>query len=309
MSAAQSTSHIFMVRPSVFYGNPQTATNNYFQQMTLENTATTTRKAQAEFDDLVSVLRAAGVQVSVWQDEADSDTPDAVFPNNWVSFHHPATRVIYPMFAPNRRLEIRSAPLQMLESQGFEMAVTHDFSDFATKGLFLEGTGSMVLDRIHKKAYCALSERCHRELVDLFCDRMGYEAVVFYAYQSYQNQRMPIYHTNVMMCVGTDFAVVCLDSVDHATEREMLLQSLQDDGKEVIAISEAQVHAFAGNMMEVCNTDGKRFVVMSKSAYESLTTRQIQQLEQYVTLLHSALETIESLGGGSARCMMAAVFN
>ena len=309
MSATQSTSHIFMVRPSVFYANPQTASNNFFQKTSQENTSLISQKAQQEFDALVSVLRTEGVQVYVWQNPADSDTPDAVFPNNWVSFHYPNTRVIYPMFAPNRRIEIRSAPLKMLENQGFKVNSEYDFSSYVSKNLFLEGTGSMVLDRVHKKAYCALSERCDKELVDLFCEKLGYQPVIFHAYQTHLNKRMPIYHTNVMMCIGTDFAIVGLDTVDDLEERDVIHQNLLNDGKEVIAISEFQIHAFAGNMMEVCNAEGRRFLVMSETAFKSLSKKQIQRLERYVTPLYSPLDTIEQLGGGSARCMMAAVFN
>lgn len=309
MNPTQSSSHIFMVRPSVFYANPQTATNNFFQKTTHENTLLTGQKAQQEFDALVAVLRAVGVRVYVWQNPADSETPDAVFPNNWISFHTPNTQVLYPMYAPNRRLEIRKEPLQMLARHGFDIKTIHDFKRYTHEGLFLEGTGSMVLDRVQKKAYCALSERCHLELVDLFCECLGYKKVVFHAFQTHQNQRLPIYHTNVMMCVGTAFAVVGLDTVDDPEEREALHHSLVEDGKEVIAISESQIHAFAGNMMEVCNDEGKRFLVMSETAFKSLSAEQIQRLERYVTLLYSPLDTIEQLGGGSARCMMAAVFN
>jgi hypothetical protein len=308
VSQKQSSSHVFMVRPSVFYGNPETATNNFFQRTTAENKTATTRKAQDEFDGLVKVLRAAGVHVYVWQDEENSETPDAIFPNNWISFHYPRTQVLYPMYAPNRRLEIRHEPLQMLADLGFQADTRHDFSSYANKSIFLEGTGVMVLDRIHKKAYCALSERCNKELVDLFCEYMGYKAVVFTAFQTHQNKRLPIYHTNVMMCIGTTFAVVCLDAVDDTNERNALLQSLLNDGKDVITISEAQTNAFAGNMMEVCNADGSFFVVMSDSAFNILSVNQKKQLEQHVTILHSPLTTIEQLGGGSARCMMAELF-
>jgi hypothetical protein len=304
----QSTSHIFMVRPSIFYGNPETATNNFFQRTTAENKTATTQKAQQEFDGLVNVLRAAGVCVYVWQDLENSDTPDAVFPNNWISFHRPRTQILYPMYAPNRRLEIRPQPLHILAELGFQADTKHDFSGYVKKNMFLEGTGALVLDRIHKKAYCALSDRCNKDLVDLFCESMDYKAVVFTAFQTHQNKRLPIYHTNVMMCIGTTFAVVCLDSVDDIDQRNTLLQSLLNDGKDVITISEAQTNAFAGNMMEVCNADGAFFVVMSDTSYNILSANQKKQLEQHVTILHSPLTTIEQLGGGSARCMMAEVF-
>ena len=304
----QSTSHIFMVRPSIFYGNPETATNNFFQRTTAENKTATTQKAQQEFDGLVNVLRAAGVCVYVWQDLENSDTPDAVFSNNWISFHRPRIQILYPMYAPNRRLEIRPQPLHILAELGFQADTKHDFSGYVKKNMFLEGTGALVLDRIHKKAYCALSDRCNKDLVDLFCESMDYKAVVFTAFQTHQNKRLPIYHTNVMMCIGTTFAVVCLDSVDDIDQRNTLLQSLLNDGKDVITISEAQTNAFAGNMMEVCNADGAFFVVMSDTSYNILSANQKKQLEQHVTILHSPLTTIEQLGGGSARCMMAEVF-
>ena len=203
MSVTQSTSHIFMVRPSVFYANPQTASNNFFQKTSQENKSLISQKAQQEFDALVSVLRTEGVQVYVWQNPADSDTPDAVFPNNWVSFHYPNTRVIYPMFAPNRRAERREDILHdLVHAHGFDVDEIVDFTEFETHNAFLEGTGSMVLDRIHGKASAALSPRTDRNAFEQWCESMDVEGVVFEALQTVGEERLPIYHTNVMMAGG-----------------------------------------------------------------------------------------------------------
>ena len=288
--------------------NEQTAVNNYFMEdMSLKN-AEINRRAQEEFDQFVEVLRDHGVSVIVVDDREETDTPDAVFPNNWISFHENGTVVIYPMFAENRRRERRLDLLDLLEEKGFRIDNVLDYTSAEEDGLFLEGTGSILKDRVNQKAYCALSERAHEELLIEFCEDFECTPIIFTAYQSVDGERLPIYHTNVMMCMGERFTVICLDSIDDKAEKKNVLQHLKQDGKEIVPITEAQMHQFAGNMLQVLGKNDERLLVMSSSAYKSLTSEQISTLEKYSTLVHSPLDTIETCGGGSARCMMAEVF-
>ena len=304
----QTTDQLLMIRPSCFYTNEQTATNNYFQQQTQENQDTTTAKAQQEFDGFVSELRSHGVTVYVWQDNIEPNTPDALFPNNWISFHNPKTIVTYPMYAVNRQMEVNKAPIEFLESKGFLFSNQIDFTSFISSNLYLEGTGSMVLDRVNQIAYCARSERTNPILIDMFCKKMGYSAVVFSSFQSINGQRQPIYHTNVMMSVGLDFAVVCLDSIDDTQDGNVLIHSLEKTGKTIIELTEEQIHQFAGNVLELQSNKGNRLLAMSTSAFDALTDSQKSALSSKLTMVHSPLTTIERLGGGSARCMMAELF-
>ena len=304
----QTTDQLLMIRPSCFYTNEQTATNNYFQQQTQENQGATTAKAQQEFDDFVSELHSFGVSVYVWQDSIEPNTPDALFPNNWISFHNPKTIVTYPMYAVNRQMEVSKAPIEFLESKGFLFSNQIDFTTFISSNLYLEGTGSMVLDRVNKIAYCAHSERTNPILIDIFCQKMGYRAVVFSSFQSVNGQRQPIYHTNVMMSIGLDFAMVCLDSIDETQERNALIHSLETTGKTIIELTEEQIHQFAGNVLELQSKKGNRLLAMSTSAFDALTDSQKAALSSKLTMVHSPLPTIERLGGGSARCMMAELF-
>lgn len=304
----QITNTILMIRPVNFRMNEQTAVNNYFMEdLSLKN-AEINRRAQEEFDQFVEVLRAHGVSVIVVDDRVETDTPDAVFPNNWISFHENGTVVVYPMFAENRRKERRFDLLDLLEEKGFRIDNILDYTSAEEDGLFLEGTGSILKDRVNQKAYCALSERAHEELLIEFCEDFECTPVIFTAYQSVDGERLPIYHTNVMMCMGEKFTVICLDSIDDKAEKKNVLHHLKQDGKEIVPITETQMHQFAGNMLQVLGKDDERLLVMSSSAYNSLTTEQISTLEKYSTLVHSPLDTIETCGGGSARCMMAEVF-
>ena len=304
----QTTDQLLMIRPSCFYTNEQTARNNYFQKQTDESKRYTTAKAQQEFDDFVDELRSHGVKVYVWQDPEEPQTPDALFPNNWISFHNPQTLVTYPMYAVNRQMEVSNAPIKFLESKGLLFANKLDFTSHISSNVFLEGTGSMVLDRVNKIAYCARSERTNPILIDMFCQKMGYSAVVFSSLQSVNGQRKPIYHTNVMMSVGLDFALVCLDSVDDIDERNVLIRSLEKSGKKIIELTEDQIHQFAGNVLELQSVSGNRLLAMSSSAYYALTDSQKEEISSKLTMVHSPLPTIERLGGGSARCMMAELF-
>ena len=304
----QLTNHILMIRPAQFRMNEQTAVNNYFQASAGLSPEEVVKKSQEEFDAYVSVLREKGVQVTVVQDTEDPDTPDALFPNNWVSFHQDATVALYPMFAENRRLERREAVLEILEEDGFIIDQVMDYTAAEDSGVFLEGTGSLILDRVHKKAYCALSSRADEELFIEFCEDFEYTPVIFTANQTVNGSRLPIYHTNVMMCLAETFAVICLDSIDDKKERKAVLNHLKEDGKEIIAISEAQMHSFAGNMLQVLGSEEAPYLVMSSTAYKSLTPDQLSKIEQHCEIIHADLSTIETCGGGSARCMMAEVF-
>ena len=249
-----------------------------------------------------------GVNVIVVDDTSSPDTPDSIFPNNWISFHENGDVVLYPMFAENRRGERREDVLDILEANGFVIEEIMDYTSAEEDGFYLEGTGSIVLDRENGKAYCALSPRADEELFIEFCEDFEYSPVIFEAFQTVDGERKLIYHTNVMLCVGDTFAVICADCIDDKKERKMVLDSLRADGKEIILITEAQVNSFAGNMLEVRGSDDRRYLVMSSSAYQSLSKKQIAQLEEHLTILSSSLDTIEACGGGSARCMMAEVF-
>jgi hypothetical protein len=305
----QITDSILMVRPAQFRMNEQTAVNNFFQESLEMTQDTITVKAQKEFDDFVEVLRGAGIRVIVFQDDLDTDTPDSVFPNNWISTHADGNVVIYPIFAENRRLERREDEIAgLLDNEGFVINEILDFTSFEEDGEFLEGTGSVILDRVNEKAYCALSPRADEDLLIYYCEEMEYTPVIFTAYQTVEAERKPIYHTNVMMCVGVDFAIICLESIDDKKERKNVVSHLKADGKEIIEITEDQLHQFAGNMLQLHNDQGKTFLIMSATAHKSLTSDQISKIQKYTTILSSELNTIETCGGGSARCMIAEVF-
>ncbi|MDA0278217.1 MAG: arginine deiminase-related protein [Bacteroidetes bacterium] len=304
----QLTNHILMIRPAQFRMNEQTAVNNYFQTRAAMTPEALVKKAQEEFDAYVLLLKEKGVQVIVVQDTEDQDTPDALFPNNWVSFHRDATVALYPMFAENRRLERREAVLEILEEDGFIIDQVMDYTAAEDSGIFLEGTGSLILDRVHKKAYCALSSRADEELFIEFCEDFEYTPVIFTANQTVAGKRLPIYHTNVMMCLADTFAVICLDSIDDKKVRKAVLNHLKEDGKEVIAISEVQMHSFAGNLLQVLGSNETPYLVMSTNAYESLLPDQLSKIRKHCEIIYADLSTIETCGGGSARCMMAEVF-
>lgn len=298
-----------MIRPIAFRMNEQTAVNNYYQRV-LENLIqeTVNAKAQEEFDAFVEKLRSVGVTVLVVNDTLDPSTPDSIFPNNWISFHANGDVALYPMFAENRRHERREEILDLMEDEGLHIENIVDYTSAEEDGYFLEGTGSIILDRPNAKAYCALSPRADEELFIEFCEDFDVAPVIFEAYHNVNGERKLIYHTNVMMCIGETFAVICADSIDDKKERKMVLDHLKADGKEIILITEDQVDNFAGNMLEVRGADDKKFVVMSESAFKSLTETQISTLQKHAEILYSNLDTIEACGGGSARCMVAEIF-
>jgi len=305
----QITNTIVMIRPVNFRMNEQTAVNNYYQKV-LDNLlpATVQAKALKEFDDFVIKLRSVGVEVIVIEDTPEPNTPDSIFPNNWISFHQDGTVALYPMFAENRRQERREDVLEILEEKGFVIENIVDYTSAEEEEVFLEGTGSLLLDRVNKKAYCALSPRADEELFIEFCEDFEYTPVPFIANQTVNNERMAIYHTNVMMALAEDFAVVCLATIDDKKERKQLIKYLKEDGKEIIDITENQVVHFAGNMLQVIGVNNQRYTVMSAAADAILTKDQRTKIEKSSVILSSSLATIEACGGGSARCMMAEVF-
>ena len=305
----QITDTILMIRPIRFRMNEQTAVNNYYQKV-LDSILpeTVNIKAQQEFDAFVEKLRTVGVTVVVIDDTNEFDTPDSIFPNNWISFHENGLVGVYPMFAENRRLERREDVLEILESKGYLINNVIDYTSAEEEEVFLEGTGSLLLDRTNRKAYCAISPRADEGLFIEFCEDFDYFPIVFTANQTVKERREAIYHTNVMMCLAETFAVICLDSIDDKKERKNVIKHLKEDGKEVIAITESQANNFAGNMLQVKGHNEERFLVMSQAAYNSLNKTQVTTIEKHCKILSSSLDTIEACGGGSARCMMAEVF-
>lgn len=304
----QITNTILMIRPVQFRMNEQTAVNNYYQKV-LDNTSPQNVNSLAvkEFDAFVKKLRASGIEVIVVQDTQEFDTPDSIFPNNWISFHQNGSIALYPMFAKNRRLERKESVVKSIENYGFSIASVQDYTGAEAASVFLEGTGSVILDRINRKAYCALSPRADEGLFIEFCEDFDFFPVVFSAYQNVGEERLKIYHTNVMMCVGDTFAVVCLKAIDDKKERKNVLNHLKKDGKTIIEISENQVNQFAGNMLQLQGNKSS-YIAMSQAALESLGPDQIAALRNHGRIVSSSLDTIEACGGGSARCMMAEIF-
>lgn len=297
------TSHLLMIRPARFAFNVETAVNNLFQVASTEG-YDVQLKALAEFDAFVEKLTANGIDVTVVQDTPEPHTPDSIFPNNWVSFHSNGTVCMYPMFAVNRRLERKQHVLEVIK-QKFAVKYTIDFSVYENNQTYLEGTGSMVLDRDNQMAYACLSQRTNKFVLREFCKSMNYTPITFTANDEKGN---PIYHTNVMMCIADAYVVICLASITEDFEREYLVKALNSSGKQIIDITFNQLNHFAGNMLQVKNANDEKLLVMSTQAYNSLDDSQVKTLESYNTIIHSDISTIEANGGGSARCMMAEVF-
>jgi hypothetical protein len=293
---------LLMIRPESFGFNPQTAGSNAFQKPDAGQQLVQD-KALKEFDNFVDVLRANGVEVIVINDTAEPHTPDSIFPNNWVSFHSSGDVLLYPMQAENRRLERREDIIRQLKDN-FTVRHVIDLSRFEAEGKFLEGTGSMVLNREDKLAYACLSPRTDMEVLEEFCKTTGYQPVVFHAFDE---NKQAIYHTNVMMCIADRYVVICLNSITDAKEREAVVSSFFKTQKSIFDITFEQMNQFAGNMLEVFNKNGESLLVMSASAYNSLAERQIATLQQFSRVVYADIPTIERNGGGSARCMMAEV--
>ena len=300
----QTTDTVLMIEPVAFGFNEQTAVNNYFQ---VQQEGNVQDKALKEFNDFVEKLRAKNINVITIKDTLEPKTPDSIFPNNWVSFHADGKVVLYPMFAENRRLERRDDIINQIKEQ-LEVTEVIDYSGAEKDNLFLEGTGSMIFDHDNKLAYGSVSLRLDEGLFRKFCSDFGFQPVVFHSYQTAGEERLPIYHTNVMMCVADKFVVICLDCIDDESERNNVIETIKNSGKELIEISEDQMQNFAGNMLQVHNKSGEKFLVMSQSAYKSLNRDQVSAIEKYCEIIYSDLEVIETNGGGSARCMLAEVF-
>tara|TARA_X000000368_G_scaffold147641_1_gene116451 strand:+ start:690 stop:1619 length:930 start_codon:yes stop_codon:yes gene_type:complete len=303
----QSTNSILMIRPNNFGYNEETALDNHYQnQGSLEMNSN--ENAQKEFDNMVFNLRQNGISVYVFQDDDINYTPDSIFPNNWISFHENGDIGLYPMYAENRRLERRPEVIKFLEDEGFNIDNIVDYSSAESENKFLEGTGSMILDRENRIAYCSISKRSNEDLFIEFCEDFEFTPVLFNSYQSVGDKRLPIYHTNVMMCVATNYVVICLDSIDDKKQRKNVANFINESGKKLIEISENQVESFAGNMLELLNDKGDSILVMSKSAENSLSEIQKNSIKKYSKIISSNINTIEVCGGGSARCMMAEIF-
>ena len=294
-----------MIRPVRFGFNEQTAESNAFQDIKLaaQTKDVAQEDALREFDEMARQLKAAGVDVMVYEDTPEPYTPDSIFPNNWVSFHFSGTVVLYPMQAENRRLERR---MDIIDNLGktFHVAKVVDLTHFEQEGKFLEGTGSLVLDRMHRIAFACLSPRTHADVLDEYQQKTGYKVIAFHAADA---SGKPVYHTNVVMCMGDTFAVVCLQAIPDLDERLMIRHELERLGKRIVEITLEQMAQFAGNMLLIKNQKGQKMLVMSTQAYKSLTPKQIDTLDDYATLHHFDLSMIEGNGGGSARCMMCEV--
>ncbi|MDR0682337.1 MAG: amidinotransferase [Dysgonamonadaceae bacterium] len=308
MIEKQSANTLLMIEPVAFGFNHQTAKNNFFQQKSDEPASLIQDGALKEFTQMTAVLGKNGFDLTIVKDTIEPHTPDSIFPNNWISFHADGRVAIYPMFAANRRLERRTDIWQLLEKKGFIVREIVDYSPYEKECRFLEGTGSMTLDRENQTAYAALSERTDKTLFLKFCSDFHFTPCYFTANQTVGNKRQPVYHTNVMMSVADRYAVVCLESVDDETERQKIIHSLSANRKEIIEITENQMHRFAGNILQIENRKGEKFSVMSETAYRSLTEKQIKQIAVYNSIIRIPVPTIEKQGGGSVRCMIAEIF-
>tara|TARA_B100000524_G_scaffold5523_1_gene3677 strand:- start:10593 stop:11540 length:948 start_codon:yes stop_codon:yes gene_type:complete len=306
----QTTSTLLMVKPHGFDYNKQTAEDNHFQKGgTGLSSAEIKRAALNEFEAFVKKISAKGIEVIVYDDLATKATPDAVFPNNWFSTHKDGTVYLYPMFANNRRKERRQEVLDLLtQEQGFSIDRIIDWSKYEDVGLFLEGTGSMILDRTNNIIYAALSERTSEELVKQYAQEIDSELVAFRSYHNAKQKEVLIYHTNVMLCVAEDYCVICLECITDLTERKTVMDSLKKTNKAIVELSLGQLDHFAGNMLEAKNKANESFLIMSSKAYHSITSDQIAQIQQHSKIIHAPLTTIENYGGGSARCMLAEIF-
>lgn len=304
----QNSSNILMVRPANFGFNPETASNNFYQKKDRRNPQEINKLAQQEFDGFVDLLGKKGVNVLVIEDTADPKKTDAVFPNNWFSTHEDGKVIMYPMFSPNRRQERRKDIIEVLMKKGFKISDIIDLTFFENDEQYLEGTGSLILDRVNHVAYACRSLRTHSVPLAYFGRIMEFEIVDFDANQVVDGVVSPIYHTNVMMHIGSEIAVVCLDSITLASAKLKVQEYLEKTGKKMIPITAKQKFQFAGNMLEVKNTEGGKLTVMSDAAYQSLGQVQVQTIQRYTDIVVPSIPTIEKLGGGSARCMMAEIF-
>lgn len=290
---------LIMIRPVQFGFNDQTADSNSFQHRTDRTSKEIQSQAQEEFDEFVAILRKEQIDVTVFEDTFSPTTPDSIFPNNWISLHENNSLILYPMLAPNRRAERRTDIIQAISNN---TTTVIDLTKFELENKFLEGTGSIVFDYGNKKAYACISPRTDAEILTLLCDHLGFKPIVF---RAVDKDQQAIYHTNVVMCLGNGFALVGLDSIPEEKEQHLLLNELHSDGLEVITLSGVQLNQFAGNMYQVFNKSLEPVLIMSQQAYNALLPDQLERLKQLTRLLPIQLTTIETIGGGSARCMLA----
>ena len=303
--STQYTSNLMMIRPASFQFNFETAVSNAFQK-SLDGLTTEEikQKAVEEFDTYVEKLREYKINVTVIQDTATPSKPDAIFPNNWISMHEDGSIFLYPMCTENRRLEIRPEIIEELKDS-FVVNSVNDLTNSVADNKFLEGTGSIIFDHIHKIAYACLSPRTDKDLFIDYCTKIKYTPIYFFSKDEHDNL---VYHTNVMLTIGDTFAVICLASIKDASEQNLVKESLEKTGHEIIDITFEQMNAFAGNMLQVQNTDGKTYLVMSETSLDSLTSEQIKTIEKHTAILSVEIPTIETIGGGSARCMLAEIY-
>tara|TARA_Y100000768_G_scaffold385206_1_gene370859 strand:+ start:245 stop:1150 length:906 start_codon:yes stop_codon:yes gene_type:complete len=297
------SSKILMISPDKFRNNEHTLLDNVFQSKKT-NQNQIEHLAIKEFNRLRELISNSGIEIFSFDDDSKFDTPDAVFPNNWISFHYHHKAILYPMSAPNRRLERESKILDKLSHYGIEIELINDYSSYENENRFLEGTGSIVLDRKSKKAYCSLSGRSDLSLFRKFCSDMNYIPVVFNS----SHESKPIYHTNVMMSICNNFTIICLDSIRDKNERNNVIENLNNSGLEIIDISINQMTSFLGNCIQLINSDQSPILIMSSRAFNSITKSQIKRIESHTEIIHSDIKTIEDNGGGSARCMIAEIF-
>jgi len=303
---AQSASNLLMVRPAKFGFSDVSAGSNHFQQVP-SNGIDVHAKALEEFDELVERFRMASIDVLIHEEEQDISSPDSIFPNNWFSTHASGRLVLYPMMGEYRRKEREGRVIDLLTNSGFEVLVRTDHSVWEEQGKFLEGTGSMVLDHQNRKAYACLSPRTDRNVLQHYCSELGFDPVVFYASDT-NGERNPIYHTNVVLSIAEKFVVICTEAFDDPIEESTIKDTLRMSGKELIEITLEQMRAFAGNVLQIMNSKDVPITVMSSSAYNAFTEAQLERLRAYGEVLHSPIPTIESVGGGSVRCMLAEIF-
>jgi len=305
MKFSQAPSSVLMIRPASFGFNTQTAPTNAFQLPEVESSEDIQHKALDEFNRMVDTLLSNDVDVIVVDDTLGPRKPDAVFPNNWISFHHDGKIVLYPMMAENRSLERNNPVIETLQSK-FKFDEKIDLSKYERDSQFLEGTGSVVFDYVNRIAYASRSARTHEAFFQDLCKRLNFKPILF---DAVDESEQPIYHTNVLMCIGTKFAIICLDAIKSDEDQEILLQSFSDTGHQVVAISYEQLRLFAGNMMEVNSRSGEPLVLMSEKAFTSLLPGQLNALSKYAEPIAISIPTIEQFGGGSVRCMVAGIFN
>jgi hypothetical protein len=305
MKFSQAPSAVLMVRPKSFGFNAQTADTNTFQSNVIGDYESIRETALTEFDRMVDLLRSNDIEVLVVEDTAQPEKPDAIFPNNWISFHHDGTVVLYPMLAENRRME-RTNPIMDVIKKNYSFSNIIDLTAYETQNKFLEGTGSVVFDYVNKIAYASRSPRTDEQVLDEMNRKLGFTSIIF---DAVDEQGRAIYHTNVLMCIGTDFVIICLDAIPLEDDQEKLLESFSNTGHKVIAISFEQMKLFAGNMMEVKSKSGESFVLLSLKAFHSLLPGQLDAVSRFVEPLPVNIPTIELYGGGSVRCMVAGIFN